>query len=313
MNNEKNTVTLEVDSPVLKTSKPKYITSIMSMGITLLLYGWLLKSWWLGIGLVLSILIHELGHFWAARQKGYSPELPVFIPLVGAFVKIPSGLSPKHASYIAYAGPFVGGIFALILLLVWALLPTQVDALFIIAYFGIALNLLNLFPIEPLDGGKILKIAEGWVIRWVAIGLLICVLAYMQFPGSIVLLGVLVFSHFPVSREKSILLCILTFAAITTTALQLGYKFDFWFIVVFACAGLVKDYLDLQASKKVKKTEKAVDGILHELAKQQIPAISKNEVAVWVIAYYTLLVVLLGALLYTHPIAIEMLKVLIGK
>jgi Zn-dependent protease len=125
-------------------------------------------SWRFGLGLVLMILVHELGHFFEARRQGLPVTLPTFIPFFGAFVTHRQASSPWRGALIALAGPFVGGLGAAA---VWAVGSVQNTIwLVVLANIGFLLNAFNLLPIGFLDGGQTIRAArEAWrmpVIRF---------------------------------------------------------------------------------------------------------------------------------------------------
>lgn len=132
------------------------------------------------IGLVVMILIHEMGHVIAAKQKGLPVSAPMFIPFLGAFISMKK--HPRDAvteAYIAMGGPLLGTLGALIsffLGYIW-----NSDLLIIIAYIGFFINLLNLLPIHPLDGGRISTAVTRWL--WV-VGLVggLVVVYYLRSP-----------------------------------------------------------------------------------------------------------------------------------
>ena len=124
-------------------------TFVLSVAIYALLLGWQL-----GLGITLLLLIHELGHYVVIRAKGLPAALPVFIPFIGAYVALRRWpASARDDAEIALAGPLAGGLSAIACLGIYHLTS---DALFLpLAYLGYVLNLLNLLPIPPLDGGRI--------------------------------------------------------------------------------------------------------------------------------------------------------------
>ena len=132
---------------------------LVSLG-TMLLTVWVYAALYglpFAAGLVGMILIHEMGHYAAARQRGLDVGLPAFIPFVGAWINLRE--QPHNAeteAYVAYAGPFVGtlGAFAAWF---WAR-QTGSDLMMAIAYTGFILNLFNLIPVSPLDGGRITQV-----------------------------------------------------------------------------------------------------------------------------------------------------------
>jgi len=111
-------------------------------------------GWWYAIGLVLLIFAHEMGHFIAARQRGLDVGAPTFIPFVGAWIALKEQpLDVENEAYIGFAGPFVGTLAALG---VYFLSRTyESNLLLALSYAGFFINLFNLIPVSPLDGGRI--------------------------------------------------------------------------------------------------------------------------------------------------------------
>jgi Zn-dependent protease len=146
-------------------------------------------DWAFGLGVVLLICVHEFGHAFALRIKRLPATLPIFIPGIGAFVTLPNQpISLRDDAEISLAGPFLGGIGALVCFLigVFTLNAHTTDAIFLnLASFGFFLNALNLIPILPLDGGHIGRA----ISRWSAVaGLAIIGLLYLATHNIIFLL-----------------------------------------------------------------------------------------------------------------------------
>ena len=127
----------------------KFASIFVAVGGYALLWGWQF-----GVGIVLLILVHELGHYIEARRLGLHPSLPVFIPFLGAYVAIKDAqLNPWQHAKVALAGPMLGGIGATA---VWAVGEWQgSQVLRALGYVGFLLNLFNLLPVGFLDGGAI--------------------------------------------------------------------------------------------------------------------------------------------------------------
>jgi Zn-dependent protease len=121
----------------------------------------LIWGWKFGVGLVALLLIHELGHYIEAKREGLDPKLPVFIPFVGAYVRYTRG-NPWQTARIAIAGPLIGGLASLVFYAVGVAEHSQL--LQALAYFGFLLNLINLIPVGPLDGGAVWRSAN-WLRR----------------------------------------------------------------------------------------------------------------------------------------------------
>ena len=144
----------------------KFFGIFISVGGYALLFG--LKF---AVGFVLLILVHELGHFVEARRQGLNPALPVFIPFLGAYVAMKNApFDPWRNLLVSAAGPFAGGLASLG---VW-LVGESTDSRFLVAlaYTGFLLNLFNLIPLRPLDGGfiwrsvKALRLGHRERVAW---------------------------------------------------------------------------------------------------------------------------------------------------
>lgn len=124
-------------------------TMLLSIGV----YAWMF-GWPFAVGFVVLLLIHELGHYVAARRRGLDVGAPTFIPFVGAWIELKS--LPHDAeteAYIGMAGPLIGSLGALACFYLARLEDSTL--LLALAYSGFFLNLFNLIPLSPFDGGRI--------------------------------------------------------------------------------------------------------------------------------------------------------------
>ena len=121
--------------------------------VSFAVYAALFHSWKFGLGLVLLILVHEMGHFLEAKRQGLSVSIPQFIPFFGAYVKIREAhLPPWNNALISLAGPFLGSVGAAVC---WAASWYGDPQLWVpLANIGFFLNAFNLLPIGFLDGGQ---------------------------------------------------------------------------------------------------------------------------------------------------------------
>jgi Zn-dependent protease len=102
-------------------------------------------------------MIHETGHFIAARQRGLAVSTPTFIPFVGAWIELKEQpMDVETEAYVASAGPLIGTLGALAIYY-WGR-TTGNELLLAIAYGGFFINFFNLIPLSPLDGGRITAI-----------------------------------------------------------------------------------------------------------------------------------------------------------
>ena len=119
-------------------------------------------DWRFGLGFVLLILAHELGHIAEAKRQGLHVSLPVFIPFFGAYVTYRhSGLAPWRTALISLAGPLAGGIGAAV---AWEVGSARAShTLLVLAYYGFLFNAVNLVPVGFLDGGSVFRgIVGAW-------------------------------------------------------------------------------------------------------------------------------------------------------
>jgi Zn-dependent protease len=131
----------------------KVLLSGGTMLISLMVYGFIF-GWPYAAGFVVLLFVHEMGHYIAARQRGLAVGLPTFIPFLGAWINMKD--LPHNAeteAYVGLGGPLLGTVGA-IAAYFWAR-DTGTDWLLAVAYAGFFLNLFNLIPISPFDGGRI--------------------------------------------------------------------------------------------------------------------------------------------------------------
>ena len=162
------------------------LSLLLSFVVLALLFPHYGGNWLLPIGLMLLLLIHELGHLFVLRLKGIPARGPYFIPLLGAFVMMSRPSRSEDVAQVALAGPFFGGLGALFCLVMagvvgaqncnqWTLaqgfetlVPHSCYASgsgpqwLALAHIGFLFNLINLVPLLPFDGGQAIGIASRW-------------------------------------------------------------------------------------------------------------------------------------------------------
>ena len=134
-------------------------TMLVSLVVYAFVFGWRYAT-----GFIALLFAHEMGHFMAARQRGLAVGLPTFIPFVGAWIDLKE--QPRDVeteAYVALAGPVVGTV----------------------AYAGFFLNLFNLMPLSPLDGGRITAVLSPRI--WL-VGVPLLIVFFLWHPNPILLL-----------------------------------------------------------------------------------------------------------------------------
>jgi Zn-dependent protease len=148
----------------------------------------LIWGWQFAVGFVLLLLVHEMGHVIQLRREGIEASAPMFIPFLGAVVAAKSlGDDAAAEARVGLAGPILGTLGTLVPLGIW--LATGEEFWQALTYVGFFLNLINLLPVLPLDGGRAMAALSPWV--WL-VGFAALVALTFAFPNPVMLL-VLVF------------------------------------------------------------------------------------------------------------------------
>jgi Zn-dependent protease len=166
--------------------KLKLFTTSASMLVSIAAYA-LLWGWTFAVGFVLLLLLHELGHVIQLRREGVEASAPMFIPFLGAVIAAKSmGDDAAAEARVGLAGPVLGTIATLLPLGIW--LATGSEFWQALAYIGFLINLFNLLPVLPLDGGRAMAALSPWV--WI-VGFAGLVALTIFFPNPILLLVLL--------------------------------------------------------------------------------------------------------------------------
>jgi Zn-dependent protease len=161
----------------------KILFSAGSMLVSIAVYAQVF-GWKYAVGFVLLLLVHEMGHYIAAKQRGLSVGLPTFIPFLGAWISLKNQqLSAETQAFVGMAGPLLGSTGAFVVYLV--ALQYQLHWLLAIAYAGFVLNLFNLIPVVPLDGGHIVGVISPKI--WI-IGIPMLVALYLWRPNPLLII-----------------------------------------------------------------------------------------------------------------------------
>lgn len=167
---------------LLALPKLKLLTTSGSMLVSVAAYS-LIWGWKFALGFVLLLLLHELGHVIQLRREGIEASAPMFIPFLGAVVSAKSlGDDATAEARVGLAGPVFGSLAAAALIPVW--LITGSEFWQALAFTGFFLNLFNLLPVVPLDGGRAMAAMSPWM-WFVGLGAMVGVA--VAFPNPIVI------------------------------------------------------------------------------------------------------------------------------
>ncbi len=169
-------VVLKVLKPLLIGLKFLKLGVILKTGLTMIVSMWFYAmtwGWLYAAAFIILIFVHEMGHVVALKKFGVKAGAPLFIPFVGAFIALKE--MPKDVrveAWTAIAGPLAGTGGAIIC--VALAIATRNTFWMAVAYTGFFLNLFNLIPISPLDGGRIVGAVSPklWIFGFIGVLLL---------------------------------------------------------------------------------------------------------------------------------------------
>jgi Zn-dependent protease len=165
----------------------KLFTSMWTMLVVVVIYGFL-YGWKYAIAVVALLFLHEMGHFIAGRHRGLEMGLPTFIPFLGAWTGVGGRIPDAETqAYMGMGGPLLGTIASFVC---WFFARSyDLPWLLAASYTGFLLNLVNLAPILPFDGGHVMAVLSPrlWLL------------------GVPVLLGLFWWNHSPVMLLIAIL------------------------------------------------------------------------------------------------------------
>lgn len=172
---------------LLLLPKLKLLLSAGTMVVSIAAYSFLF-GWPFAAGFVALLLVHELGHVFQLRREGLKASLPMFIPFLGAVISARSlGDNALAEARVGLAGPILGSVGSAVCIVLWHL--TGSDFWRALAFTGFFLNLFNLLPVVPLDGGRAMAAMAPWM--WF-VGFAALIPLAVFFPNPIVFLIILI-------------------------------------------------------------------------------------------------------------------------
>jgi len=166
--------------------KLKLLTTSGTMLVSVAAYA-TLWGWKFAVGFVALLFVHEMGHVIQLRREGVPASAPVFIPFLGAVISARSlGGNALAEARVGLAGPVLGSVGAAACLIPAAL--GGGDIWRALAFTGFFLNLFNLAPVVPLDGGRAMAAMAPWMWFVGFAALLAFVIAFPNPIGLLILL-----------------------------------------------------------------------------------------------------------------------------
>lgn len=156
----------------LKLFKSAKVIKVLFAAGSLAAYTWLFSIEF-ALALILCLVFHEYGHIRAMKRFGLKTKGIYLIPFVGGLALSDDRINTRWQDvYISIMGPFFGLILSCACLVVYWV--TDIELFAGLAAFNALLNLFNLLPVLPLDGGHVLK-SIAFSVNSV-MGLISCVL-----------------------------------------------------------------------------------------------------------------------------------------
>jgi Zn-dependent protease len=156
-------------------------TALVSVAAYSLFFGWEFAA-----GFVLLLFVHEMGHVFQLRREGISASTPMFIPFLGAAIFSKSlGDNALAEARVGLAGPILGTLGAGACLALGEALNS--DLLRALAYVAFFLNLINLIPVVPFDGGRAMAAMAPWM-WFLGLGALVALLLITHNPFLLIFL-----------------------------------------------------------------------------------------------------------------------------
>jgi Zn-dependent protease len=146
---------------ILLLPKLKLFTTVGTMAVSVAAYSFVF-GWTFAMGFVVLLLVHEMGHVIQLRREGIKASAPMFIPFLGAVISAKSlGQNALAEARVGLAGPILGTVGSAVCIVVW---HATGNALWgALAFTGFFLNLFNLLPVVPLDGGRAMAAMAPWM------------------------------------------------------------------------------------------------------------------------------------------------------
>ncbi len=182
---------------LLLLPKAKILTTSGTMLVSVVAYSFI-WGWKFAVGFVILLFVHEMGHVIQLRREGIPASAPMFIPFMGAVVMAKSlGDDATAEARVGLAGPVLGTLGAL------ALLPIAIntgdDFWYALIFTGLFLNLFNLLPVVPLDGGRAMAALSP---RFWFVGLFALAVLTFTYPNPILVIILLLGAYETYRRWK---------------------------------------------------------------------------------------------------------------
>jgi Zn-dependent protease len=173
----------KLKSLLLILSQVKLLATAGTMLVSVVAYA-TIWGFSFALGFVILLLVHEMGHVIALRREGIKASAPMFIPFMGAVITARSlGEDALAEARTGLAGPILGSLGAAVCVVIWKI--TGHDYWRALAFTGFLLNLFNLLPVVPLDGGRAMAAMAPWM--WF-VGFAAMIVLAVLWPNPVILI-----------------------------------------------------------------------------------------------------------------------------
>lgn len=278
---------------VVKTAKIlKPAITVFSAMASIIVYA-ISLGWAFAAGLVGMLFIHEMGHVLALKRKGFKSSAPLFIPMLGAVVFAPEMGDRDDEAYIGIAGPVIGTLGALPILGAMFAGIHLPEAVILTGYVAVILNLFNLIPIRPLDGGRVTQAIGPW-FKWVGIGLLLGLTIGLKSAG-LVLIWILVLDDFTMPAFRKMAFGIFLWVLMGTLFL-IGWGQEQYLVLYIVDLILGAIFISLYWARwKYIELRKAASE-----DRDNRKQLSVKRRWIWTAYFFALLIALVGLLVLSH-------------
>lgn len=177
--------------------------TLVSMVIAVAVYTW---TWGFpfALGFIAMLFIHEMGHVYVIRRYGIKTSAPMFIPFVGAVINMEESPKSWDEAMIGFGGPLAGGLASFTTMGLAMCLESQMIQR--IAFVSFVLNLFNMLPMRPMDGGRIIQAVSPWIhVLGCVVGLVLTFVLASPLLGIMTFLGIAEIAPlFKLGRQKEI-------------------------------------------------------------------------------------------------------------
>lgn len=251
-----------------------------------------------GLSLLVLLFIHELGHIVALKRKGFETKLPFFIPFVGAVISAPKFEDRHTEAYVGYGGPLIGTLAAVV-----AAVPFFItgDKFWITASFiGVALNLFNMIPVSPLDGGRITQAIHS-KFKYLGFLLLLAFTLMLGEPGMLLIWMAVIIDFDAIRMKKRLMLSVGIWVLMTTLTFA-GVGQNYWGNVVDVAAGLFLALpgLFFLLDEKGQQREAELAEMEEERKDRRPECFQKHRIG-WLLAWIALIAVQIALIVWQVP------------